>query len=579
MPPPPPPTILKRKTSTKKKYKRPKSTYFFWLGVFSIFFGVEMLQKCARFFIGKNQNSMRALEYHDNAMMNYVAENSSNKNNEMITTNSTRSLPLRQRGNGNNKGSSTKNNNKMCRCVDDDVVSIHCNINYPEESVVDASCLFRNRTRSVVYEYVKNALSNRIAGGSSREEDFRGVTRRQRESRILRRLNNAIDYIRGNHESEQRLRRKLSLTEEEINTAKEIVRIELAGSKAILERMSQLIEPSKFGAADLSKDMFYTKMNWARIRDKYDGFSEEESSDMLPFDEKEFAKLKEFETCAVVGNSGSLLKSSLGLDIDSHDAVFRLNNAPAGNSVMMNGGGSSSNSKNDRLMVDVGGKTTVRVLNKKWTEKLGLESDSKITERLEADLETNEKVIYIASRCNVKEFTNFCRNTVKRRPNFVKVFFLTSRCNSHAAKLLSIFRRGISEILSPVVNYKPNDAFQYDDDSGNKGGDGYGAPLDIFKGGSVPSTGFLTTFMALQLCGNRREGVRASNSKSAAVSVFGFSADECKAHGCKTSGAYHYFPKERGEMNYEPRAHASHAFDLEAILLRGMEESGYVAFH
>ena len=60
-------------------------------------------------------------------------------------------------------------------------------------------------------------------------------------------MNNAIDYIRGNHESEQRLRRKLSLTEEEINTAKEIVRIELAGSKAILERMSQLIEPSKFG--------------------------------------------------------------------------------------------------------------------------------------------------------------------------------------------------------------------------------------------------------------------------------------------------------------------------------------------
>ena len=27
-------------------------------------------------------------------------------------------------------------------------------------------------------------------------------------------------------------------------------------------------------------------------------------------------------------------------------------------------------------------------------------------------------------------------------------------------------------------------------------------------------TGFLTTFMALQLCGNRREGVRASNSKA-----------------------------------------------------------------
>ena len=71
-----------------------------------------------------------------------------------------------------------------------------------------------------------------------------------------------------------------------------------------------------------------------------------------------------FETCAVVGNSGSLLKSSLGVDIDSHDAVFRLNNAPAGNGMMMNGGESFENS-NGRLMRDVGGKITVRVLNKK----------------------------------------------------------------------------------------------------------------------------------------------------------------------------------------------------------------------
>ena len=92
--------------------------------------------------------------------------------------------------------------------------------------------------------------------------------------------------------------------------------------------------------------------------------------------------------------------------------------------MMMNGGESFENS-NGRLMRDVGGKITVRVLNKKWTEKWSLESESKITERLEADLETNEKVLYIASRCNVKEFTKFCKNTVKRGPNFVKALFLT----------------------------------------------------------------------------------------------------------------------------------------------------------
>ena len=519
-------------------------------------------------------------KYNNNS--NNVDDESSRKKKDILisssddlTSSSTNAALLRQHETSN-RGSSTAamKNNNACRCADDDTKSIHCNVNYPEESAVAASCVFRNQTRSVVYAYVKNALA---ASSSPREEDFRGVTRRQREARLLRRLNNAIDYIRGNHESEQSVRRKLGLTEEEMRAAKDVVRIELAGAKAILGKIPQLIVPSKFGATDLSRDMFYTKMNWARIRDKYDGFFNEESSDMLPFNEEEFTKLRVFETCAVVGNSGSLLKSSLGVDIDSHDAVFRLNNAPAGNGMMMNGGESFENS-NGRLMRDVGGKMTVRVLNKKWTEKWSLESESKITERLEADLETNEKVLYIASRCNVKEFTKFCKNTVKRRPNFVKALFLTSRANSHAAKLLSIFRRGISEILSPVVNYKPSDAFKFDGgDSSDRSGVGFDATLDIFKGGNAPSTGFLTAYMALQFCGNGRGGERGR--RGAAVSVYGFSADECKVHGCKTSGAYHYFPKERGEANYEPRAHPSHAFDLEAMVLRGMEESGYLAYH
>ena len=101
-----------------------------------------------------------------------------------------------------------------------------------------------------MYAYVKNALA---ASSSPREEDFRGVTRRQREARLLRRLNNAIDYIRGNHESEQSVRRKLGLTEEEMRAAKDVVRIELAGAKAILGKIPQLIVPSKFGATDLSR--------------------------------------------------------------------------------------------------------------------------------------------------------------------------------------------------------------------------------------------------------------------------------------------------------------------------------------
>ena len=111
-----------------------------------------------------------------------------------------------------------------------------------------------------------------------------------------------------------------------------------------------------------------------------------------------------------------------------------------------------------------------------------------------------------------------------------------------------------------MVNYKPSDAFKFDGgDSSDRSGVGFDATLDIFKGGNAPSTGFLTAYMALQFCGNGRGG---RGRRGAAVSVFGFSADECKVHGCKTSGA-----------------HPSHAFDLEAMVLRGMEESGYLAYH
>lgn len=37
---------------------------------------------------------------------------------------------------------------------------------------------------------------------------------------------------------------------------------------------------------------------------------------------------RQFRKCAVVGNSGDLLKTEFGKEIDSHDAVFRDNEAP-----------------------------------------------------------------------------------------------------------------------------------------------------------------------------------------------------------------------------------------------------------
>ena len=39
-------------------------------------------------------------------------------------------------------------------------------------------------------------------------------------------------------------------------------------------------------------------------------------------------KPRQFSTCAVVGNSGDLLLTKFGSEIDAHEAVFRDNEAP-----------------------------------------------------------------------------------------------------------------------------------------------------------------------------------------------------------------------------------------------------------
>ena len=59
-----------------------------------------------------------------------------------------------------------------------------------------------------------------------------------------------------------------------------------------------------------------------------------------------------FESCAVVGNAGSVLLSDYGAAIDRHSAVIRFNNAPT-----------------EGFEKHVGRKTNFRLLNKHWARK------------------------------------------------------------------------------------------------------------------------------------------------------------------------------------------------------------------
>mgnify|MGYP001803257427 CR=1 FL=1 len=59
------------------------------------------------------------------------------------------------------------------------------------------------------------------------------------------------------------------------------------------------------------------------------------------------------ESCAIVGNSGSLLMDSMGNDIDNHDAIFRFNNAPVGNELARFVGSKTSFMFLNKLAMDV----------------------------------------------------------------------------------------------------------------------------------------------------------------------------------------------------------------------------------
>eukprot|EP00740_Mantoniella_antarctica_P013108 CAMPEP_0181374562 /NCGR_PEP_ID=MMETSP1106-20121128/16101_1 /TAXON_ID=81844 /ORGANISM="Mantoniella antarctica, Strain SL-175" /LENGTH=354 /DNA_ID=CAMNT_0023492581 /DNA_START=242 /DNA_END=1303 /DNA_ORIENTATION=+ len=74
----------------------------------------------------------------------------------------------------------------------------------------------------------------------------------------------------------------------------------------------------------------------------------------LPLLPAEDLPRKKHETCAVVGNAGTMLHSGLGTYIDAHEAVIRINYAPT-----------------RKFELDVGTKTTYDLSNKENSGKLG----------------------------------------------------------------------------------------------------------------------------------------------------------------------------------------------------------------
>ena len=230
--------------------------------------------------------------------------------------------------------------------------------------------------------------------------------------------------------------------------------------------------------------------------------------------------MKFYRTCAVVLNSGVLNTfgdRKQGERIDNHDAVFRVNQAPT--------------KYFERF---AGKKTTLRVLNRKWTQIFNQKMGKGF---LFAD---TAGASYVVTRARTTEFEHLAATVRKERDGDVKVFSMAHGVATRARWTLRAFREGLLK-LRPSKRKKFRD----------------------LSTGLSPSSGFIAIYIARHLCGK--------------VAVYGMSLER-SWEGDTLRAPYHYFTTMDGRHSVmdsiQLRAHESHAFDLEGGLVKTWSEAG-----
>ena len=234
----------------------------------------------------------------------------------------------------------------------------------------------------------------------------------------------------------------------------------------------------------------------------------------------EHPSMKFYRTCAVVLNSGVLTTfgdRAQGQRIDKHDAVFRVNQAPT--------------KYFERF---AGKKTTLRVLNRKWTQIFSQRMGKGF---LFAD---NAGASFVVTRARTSEFEHLAALVRKERDGDVKVFSMAHGVATRARWTLRAFREGF-------VKLRPSKRKMFRDVST----------------GLSPSSGFIAIYIARHLCGK--------------IAVYGMSLER-SWEGDALRAPYHYFTTMDGRHSVmdsiQLRAHESHSFDLEGELVKTWSEAG-----
>mmetsp|Transcript_32183 Transcript_32183/g.91312 ORF Transcript_32183/g.91312 Transcript_32183/m.91312 type:complete len:486 (+) Transcript_32183:128-1585(+) len=192
--------------------------------------------------------------------------------------------------------------------------------------------------------------------------------------------------------------------------------------------------------------------------------------------------------CAVVGSGGSLTGAKQGKDIDRHDVVLRVNEAPVAG-----------------YERDVGRSTEMRLLNNLWTSKYSTGSASS------RPLEKGS--VLVSTRADGDAFLELGNWLAIKRPD-VTLRLMSSR-------VVTAVRQGVLVPWRQQLNSSNVEALQ----------------AAVLEGRDTPSSGLISTFLLIQLCDK--------------VTVYGFSGinDGNKYHYYKTARRYqnrtHSFTAER----------------------------------
>ncbi len=256
-------------------------------------------------------------------------------------------------------------------------------------------------------------------------------------------------------------------------------------------------------------------------------------------------------SCAVVGNGGVLKRYAFGAAIDTHDAVFRLNQAPV--------------KTYERL---VGSKTTYRVLNNKWTtvyfeDNVPSTTVPGGTKQLARYLINQEKAntTFVVTRSESRIFESLANAQRRRRPD-LGTLYMSPHIIRECRKMLIAF--GEVELSDNGADPAGQGGQGGQGEAGEEGADASASavPANGIPTDMTPSTGLVAVYLAMQMC----EG----------ISIYGFNLLDGKRHTemKEANTTYHYFKHYADSEKLI--SHPHHEFKLEGQLYRSLQKNRVV---